>query len=129
MSASKTIGGIVRASLAVAAVGLIVTTTGCQRKTLTEMNSCSCACRQETETTVTIANKNFYSNAECGSYEGADCNVNVKTSSGSYTVSGRWEGCTSNGKVKIYVRVKPDQILEVVAAPEDVLPPPPLRNQ
>ena len=121
--------GIIRASLVIAAVGLIAATAGCQPKKLTEMNKCSCACRQETETTVLIANKDFYSEAECGSYEGADCSVNVKTSSGSYTVSGRWEGCSSNGKAKVAVLATPEEIPTVVVAPDDVLPPPPPRRQ
>jgi hypothetical protein len=68
------------------------------------MNSCSCACRQETATTVYIANKDFYSSASCGSFSGTSCNVQVTTSSGSYTVNGKWEGCVSNGQA--WVRVQ-----------------------
>jgi len=131
MLVSQVVRDVVRASLAVVgALAVAATVTGCQPKQTTQMNSCSCACRQETETTVTIANKNFYSNAECGSFEGADCNVNVKKRDGAvYTVSGKWEGCQSNGKANVSVLSTPDEIPTVAVAPDDVVQPPPPPRQ
>ena len=123
MGTSKNSNGLIRSSAIIAAVGVIVGTTGCQPKKTTEMNSCSCACRQETESTVTIANKNFYSDAACGSFEGASCSVKVTTSTGSYNVSGRWEGCQSHGKANVRVLVTPDEIPTIVVAPDNVLTP------
>jgi hypothetical protein len=68
------------------------------------MNSCSCACRQETPTEVRISNKDFYSPHSCGSFSGTACDVTVTTSSGTYTVRGKWEGCIDHGKVWVYTR-------------------------
>ena len=92
MGTSKNSNGRIRSSAIIAVVGVIVGTTGCQPKKTTEMNSCSCACRQETESTVTIANKNFYSDAACGSFEGASCSVKGRRAPGLTT-------CPADGRV------------------------------
>ena len=130
MHMSQTLNNVIRVSLAAAALCVIAgSMAGCRPKKPTQMNSCSCACRQETETTVTIANKDFYSDAECGTFEGADCNVNVSTSHGSYTVSGKWEGCVAHGKAWVSVLATPDEIPTVAVAPDDVKKPPPPPRQ
>jgi hypothetical protein len=101
-----------------------ITTTACQPKKGTVMNKCSCACRQESSDTVLIANKDFFSEAACGSFEGQSCDVKVSTSSGDYTVSGKWEGCTSNGKATVSILESPEDVPTVAVSEDDVLPPP-----
>jgi len=115
-------------------VALLATVAGAltacmQKKPGTQMNVCACACRQETDTTVTIANKIFYSSGECSFFEGASCEVGVTTSSGSYTVSGNWEGCKAHGKAWVQTLNTPDEIPTVAVAPDDIRPPPPPPRQ
>ncbi|MDF2763295.1 MAG: hypothetical protein K0S81_273 [Rhodospirillales bacterium] len=89
------------------------------------MNKCSCACRQESADEVVIANKDFFSVASCGSFEGAQCNVKVTTSEGTRTVSGKWEGCMHRGKAWVRTLALPDEVPTLTVDPGDIVPPPP----
>jgi hypothetical protein len=99
--------------------------SGCLSKEPVLMNKCSCACRQESADEVVIANKDFFSVASCGSFEGAQCNVKVTTSEGTRTVSGKWEGCMHRGKAWVRTLALPDEVPTLTVDPGDIVPPPP----
>ena len=113
-------------SAAIAAMLVLSGSAEALPKKPTLMNSCSCACRQESATEVTIANKDFFSDASCSSFSGTQCNVQVTTSQGTSTVSGKWEGCIDHGKVWVQIRQWLRGHPSLVVDPDNIAPPPKL---
>ncbi len=77
---------------------------------------CACVCRQESGNNVTLANVGVSQPAGgCGSLNATSCSHTVVTSDGSsYTVNGKYEGCTSGESTggvtthqKVPIAVKP----------------------
>ena len=126
MRLSHALQASIRTWLAAAAIcALAASLVACQPKKTQLLNSCSCTCKQQGLSEVRLANKDFYSDQSCTSFQGKDCGVEVKTDEGSYTVSGKWEGCQSNGKAQVSVLATPDQIPTVAVSEDDILPLPP----
>jgi hypothetical protein len=123
---SRSFTSIVHLALVASACCILgASLAGCQAKKPQLMNVCSCACRQESAEEVVIANKDFYSDASCASFEGGQCDVTIHTSEGTRTVSGKWEGCTHQGKAWVRTLALPDEVPTLTVNPGDVLPPPP----